>query len=78
MTEGYSGSDLNSLAKDASLGPIRELRPEQIRNMSANEVRDILFCDFMESLKKIKRSVGPQTLDLYVRWNKDYGDTTAF
>uniref|UniRef100_A0A6Q2YIY8 Spastin n=1 Tax=Esox lucius TaxID=8010 RepID=A0A6Q2YIY8_ESOLU len=77
MTDGYSGSDLTSLAKDASLGPIRELRPEQVRNMAANEVRNILFCDFMESLKKIKRSVGPQTLDLYVRWNKDYGDTTA-
>ncbi|XP_023869692.1 spastin isoform X2 [Salvelinus sp. IW2-2015] len=77
MTEGYSGSDLNSLAKDASLGPIRELRPEQVRNMAANEVRNIRFPDFVESLKKIKRSVGPQTLDLYVRWNKDYGDTTG-
>ncbi|XP_038834926.1 spastin-like isoform X2 [Salvelinus namaycush] len=77
MTEGYSGSDLNSLAKDASLGPIRELRPEQVRNMAANEVRNIRFSDFVESLKKIKRSVGPQTLDLYVRWNKDYGDTTG-
>ncbi|XP_020309566.1 spastin-like isoform X3 [Oncorhynchus kisutch] len=77
MTEGYSGSDLTSLAKDASLGPIRELRPEQVRNMAANEVRNIRFSDFVESLKKIKRSVGPQTLDLYVRWNKDYGDTTG-
>uniref|UniRef100_A0A3B3QCY5 Spastin n=1 Tax=Paramormyrops kingsleyae TaxID=1676925 RepID=A0A3B3QCY5_9TELE len=77
MTEGYSGSDLTSLAKDAALGPIRELRPEQVKNMSANEVRNIRFSDFMESLKKIKRSVGPQTLDLYVRWNKEYGDTTA-
>ncbi|CAB1344794.1 unnamed protein product, partial [Coregonus sp. 'balchen'] len=76
MTEGYSGSDLTSLAKDASLGPIRELRPEQVRNMAANEVRNIRFSDFVESLKKIKRSVGPQTLGLYVRWNKDYGDTT--
>ncbi|XP_046899577.1 spastin isoform X2 [Hypomesus transpacificus] len=77
MTEGYSGSDLTSLAKDASLGPIRELQPEQVRNMAANEVRGIIFCDFVESLKKIKRSVGPQSLDQYVRWNKNYGDTTA-
>ncbi|XP_070771306.1 spastin-like isoform X2 [Enoplosus armatus] len=77
MTEGYSGSDLTSLAKDASLGPIRELRPERVRNMEASEVRNICFRDFVESLKKIKRSVGLQTLDLYVRWNRDYGDTTA-
>ncbi|MGH0141621.1 UNVERIFIED_CONTAM: hypothetical protein FKN15_045605 [Acipenser sinensis] len=77
MTEGYSGSDLTALAKDAALGPIRELKPEQVKSMSANEMRNIKFCDFVESLKKIKHSVSPQTLDAFVRWNKDYGDTTT-
>ncbi|XP_042617965.1 spastin [Cyprinus carpio] len=77
MTEGYSGSDLTSLAKDAALGPIRELRPDQVRNMPADKMRDISFSDFEDSLKRIKRSVSPQTLDQYVRWNKQYGDTTA-
>ncbi|XP_062282915.1 spastin-like [Scomber scombrus] len=77
MTDGYSGSDLTSLAKDASLGPIRELCPDQVRNMEASEVRNICFSDFVESLKKIKRSVCPQTLELYSRWNRSYGDTTA-
>ncbi|XP_016429847.1 spastin isoform X1 [Sinocyclocheilus rhinocerous] len=77
MTEGYSGSDLTSLAKDAALGPIRELRPEQVRNIPAGEMRDIRFSDFVDSLKRIKRSVSPQTLDQYVRWNRQYGDTTA-
>ncbi|KAK3510865.1 hypothetical protein QTP70_022827 [Hemibagrus guttatus] len=77
MTDGYSGSDLTSLAKDAALGPIRELRPEQVRNMAANEVRNIRFSDFSESLKKIKKSVSPQTLEQYARWNREYGDTTA-
>uniref|UniRef100_A0A3B1IEZ1 microtubule-severing ATPase n=1 Tax=Astyanax mexicanus TaxID=7994 RepID=A0A3B1IEZ1_ASTMX len=77
MTDGYSGSDLTSLAKDAALGPIRELRPEQVRNMAANEMRNIRFSDFVDSLKKIKKSVSPQTLDQYVRWNREYGDTTV-
>ncbi|XP_070833488.1 spastin-like isoform X2 [Chaetodon trifascialis] len=77
ITEGYSGSDLTSLAKDASLGPIRELHPEQVKRVEANQVRNICFMDFVDSLKKIKRSVGPQTLDLYVRWNRDFGDTAA-
>uniref|UniRef100_A0A671VJ91 microtubule-severing ATPase n=1 Tax=Sparus aurata TaxID=8175 RepID=A0A671VJ91_SPAAU len=76
MTEGYSGSDLTSLAKDASLGPIRELRPDQVRNMKASEVRNISLRDFVESLKKIKRSVSVQTLQLYMDWNRSYGDTT--
>ncbi|XP_048052189.1 spastin isoform X2 [Megalobrama amblycephala] len=77
MTEGYSGSDLTSLAKDAALGPIRELRPDQVRNMEASEMRNIRFSDFVDSLKRIKRSVSPQTLDQYVRWNREYGDTTS-
>uniref|UniRef100_A0A673G419 Spastin n=1 Tax=Sinocyclocheilus rhinocerous TaxID=307959 RepID=A0A673G419_9TELE len=72
MTEGYSGSDLTSLAKDAALGPIRGTF---IRH--ADIMRDIRFSDFVDSLKRIKRSVSPQTLDQYVRWNRQYGDTTA-
>ncbi|XP_042308295.1 spastin isoform X2 [Sceloporus undulatus] len=61
MTEGYSGSDLTALAKDAALGPIRELKPEQVKNMSASEVcylrldmpnrkQTIHLCHFFSSL----------------------------
>ncbi|ELK27260.1 Spastin [Myotis davidii] len=77
MTDGYSGSDLTALAKDAALGPIRELKPEQVKNMSANEMRNTRLSNFTESLKKIKRSVGPQTLEAHIGWNKDFGDATV-
>lgn len=77
-TSGYSGSDLTSLAKDAALGPIRELGPEQVRNMAASEMRNIQMKDFEHSLKRIRPSVSPATLTMYARWNKDFGDTTAF
>lgn len=40
-------------------------------------MRDIRFSDFVDSLKRIKCSVSPQTLDQYTRWNRQYGDTTA-
>lgn len=77
-TAGYSGSDLTALAKDAALGPIRELGPDQVRCMAANEMRNIKMKDFEESLKRIKPSVSPATLNMYTQWNKDFGDTTAF
>uniref|UniRef100_A0A8C6VRN7 Fidgetin-like protein 1 n=1 Tax=Nothobranchius furzeri TaxID=105023 RepID=A0A8C6VRN7_NOTFU len=77
-TAGYSGSDLTSLAKDAALGPIRELGPNQVRNMSASEMRNIKMKDFEDSLKRIKPTVSPSTLNMYSKWNKDFGDTTAF
>ncbi|XP_039996101.1 spastin-like isoform X2 [Xiphias gladius] len=84
VTAGYSGSDLTSLAKDAALGPIRgnlsytELGPDQVRCMAANEMRNIKMKDFEDSLKRIKPSVSKATLNMYVKWNKDFGDTTAF
>uniref|UniRef100_A0A3B5LAX9 microtubule-severing ATPase n=1 Tax=Xiphophorus couchianus TaxID=32473 RepID=A0A3B5LAX9_9TELE len=77
-TAGYSGSDLTSLAKDAALGPIRELGPEHVRSMSASEMRNIKMKDFEESLKRIKPTVSPATLNMYTKWNKDFGDTSAF
>ncbi|KAM3930746.1 spastin isoform 2-T2 [Leptodactylus fuscus] len=77
LTEGYSGSDVTALAKDAALGPIRELKPEQVKNMSASEMRNIKFSDFQNSLKKIKCSVSAATLESYIRWNKEFGDTTV-
>ncbi|XP_059179772.1 spastin-like [Centropristis striata] len=77
-TRGYSGSDLTSLAKDAALGPIREMGPEKVRSMAKSEMRNIKMKDFQESLKRIKPSVSPGTLDMYTKWNKDFGDTTAF
>ncbi|KAF3708399.1 Spastin [Channa argus] len=75
-TEGYSGSDLTSLAKDAALGPIRELGPNQVRSMAVNEMRNIKMKDFEDSLKRIKPSVSPATLTMYSKWNKTFGDTT--
>ncbi|XP_076022225.1 spastin [Genypterus blacodes] len=78
LTAGYSGSDLTSLAKDAALGPIRELGPDEVRRMSASEMRNIKVKDFEDALKRIKPSVSPLTLQLYTKWNKDFGDTTVF
>ncbi|XP_054654985.1 spastin isoform X1 [Dunckerocampus dactyliophorus] len=77
-TAGYSGSDLTSLAKDAALGPIRELAPDQVRYMAVNQMRNIKMKDFEDSLKRIKPSVSPATLNMYNQWNKDFGDTSAF
>lgn len=40
-------------------------------------MRNIEKKDFEDSLKRIKPSVSPATLNMYAKWNKDFGDTTA-
>ncbi|XP_052273931.1 spastin-like isoform X2 [Dreissena polymorpha] len=74
LTEGYSGSDLNSLAKDAALGPIRDMSLHEVKQVSVRAVRPICLKDFTASLQKIRRSVQEDTLFRYLEWNNTYGD----
>uniref|UniRef100_A0A1Q3FXA4 Spastin n=1 Tax=Culex tarsalis TaxID=7177 RepID=A0A1Q3FXA4_CULTA len=76
LTEGYSGSDLTALAKDAALEPIRELNVEQVKNMDPTKLRSIRESDFHNSLKRIRRSVAPNSLAAYEKWLQDFGDVT--
>ncbi|XP_017788657.1 PREDICTED: spastin isoform X2 [Habropoda laboriosa] len=76
LTEGYSGSDLTGLAKDAALGPIRELNPDQVKELDLNSVRNITVQDFRDSLKRIRRSVSPASLAAYEKWSFEYGDVS--
>lgn len=76
LTEGYSGSDLTGLAKDAALGPIRELNPDQVKELDLNSVRNITMQDFRDSLRRIRRSVSPASLTTYEKWNLEYGDVS--
>ncbi|GFQ95583.1 spastin [Trichonephila clavata] len=76
LTEGYSGSDLTALAKDAALGPIRELKPEEVKSVDPRKMRTVSMADFTESLKRIRRSVATQSLAFYSQWNSEFGDVT--
>ncbi|KAF9198934.1 hypothetical protein BGZ49_000124 [Haplosporangium sp. Z 27] len=72
QTEGYSGSDLTALAKDAALGPLRSLG-ETLLDTPADQVRPIQYQDFVQALHAIRPSVSPQSLQAYDDWNHEYG-----
>ncbi|XP_026734565.1 spastin isoform X4 [Trichoplusia ni] len=74
LTDGYSGSDLTALCRDAALGPIRELDPEEVKCLDLSLVRSITFTDFMDALKRIRPSVSPLSLAGYEKWSVQYGD----
>ncbi|KAI9208082.1 P-loop containing nucleoside triphosphate hydrolase protein [Polychytrium aggregatum] len=71
-TEGYSGSDITALAREASLGPIRELG-ERIITTSIQDIRPIQLIDFKNALGTIRRSVGADSIQAYDAWNHKYG-----
>ncbi|KAF9194353.1 hypothetical protein BGZ51_000103 [Haplosporangium sp. Z 767] len=72
QTEGYSGSDLTALAKDAALGPLRSLG-ETLLDTPADQVRPIQYQDFVQALHTIRPSVSPQSLLAFEEWNREYG-----
>ncbi|CAF1042175.1 unnamed protein product [Rotaria sordida] len=76
-THNYSGSDLTALAKDAAMGPVRELRVDQLKELSVSRIRPISRQDFIQALRKIRPSVSPSTLEKYITWDRQFGDGSS-
>ena len=68
----YSGSDIKSLCKEASLGPIRELGM-RIRDMKEKDVRGIQMKDFQEALRRIRPSVPNDSIQKHIDWVQQFG-----
>lgn len=76
-TDGYSGSDLTALAKDAALGPIRERSVEDLIKLSASNIRPISLRDFRKSLLQIRQSTPKDSLKELEKWNGEFGDINS-
>ncbi|EEP80601.1 spastin [Uncinocarpus reesii 1704] len=72
-TDGFSGSDITALAKDAAMGPLRKLG-EALLDTSMDEICPIRFRDFEASLDSIRPSVSRERLSLYENWAQDFGE----
>jgi SpoVK/Ycf46/Vps4 family AAA+-type ATPase len=71
-TEGYSGSDLKALCKDAALGPIREVGA-RIADVQSRDIREINATDFYIALQRVRASVSRENLESLSSWNEQFG-----
>ena len=69
-TDGYSGSDLAALCKEAALDPIRRLTHQELES---GNIPPITFTNFLNGLNIIRPSVPRNSLDMYEQWNKEFG-----
>merc|ERR1711939_943659 len=73
LTEGYSGSDITALAKDAAMGPLRYLG-EALLYTPKEQIRPINMQDFEASLASIRPSVSKKGLEEFEQWARDFGE----
>ncbi|CAN8253749.1 unnamed protein product [Cochlearia groenlandica] len=75
LTEGYSGSDMKNLVKDATMGPLREAfkRGIEITNLTKDDMRLVTLQDFKDALQEVRPSVSQNELGIYENWNNQFG-----
>ncbi|XP_077301404.1 fidgetin-like protein 1 [Arctopsyche grandis] len=71
LTEGYSGSDIFNLCREASMEPLREIT--DIYTFNVANTRAINILDFKKAIKQIRKSVSLNDLDGYAKWNDQFG-----
>lgn len=79
ITEGYSGSDMKNLVKDASMGPLREALRKgiDIANLKKEDMRPVMFQDFKNALQEVRPSVSQNELTIYEEWNQQFGSLSV-
>ncbi|EXJ94710.1 adenosinetriphosphatase [Capronia coronata CBS 617.96] len=73
LTDGYSGSDITALAKDAAMGPLRNLG-EALLYTPKEQIRPIRMEDFEASLINIRPSVSKKGLEEFEKWAREFGE----
>jgi vacuolar protein-sorting-associated protein 4 len=73
ITEGYSGSDIAMICRDAIMTPIRELDMTGAIDDETIQARPVTQNDFLEAIEMINPSVSDEEIDRYDRWNDEFG-----
>lgn len=72
LTDGFSCSDVSSIANEASFGPLRDIGGlEAIRDVKSTDVRPILAKDFIAAIGSSKKSVSNELLKKYTEWEQE-------
>ena len=76
-TAGFSGADMQGLAREAAHAPLREMMAAQracgTNSPNPDDLRPVTRKDFNLALKKVKPSVAASEVLQYEAWNRSFG-----
>ena len=73
ITEGYSGSDIAMVCREAIMTPIRELDMAGAIEDTSIAARSVTQDDFLEAIESINPSVSDDEIEKYDNWNEEFG-----
>jgi SpoVK/Ycf46/Vps4 family AAA+-type ATPase len=74
LTNGYSGSDMKFVCKEAAMGPIRSaISSNQIDTIQLDELRQVDVSDFRAALREVKASVAESEVEQHENFNRRFG-----
>ncbi|GJP36609.1 hypothetical protein CLOM_g21098, partial [Closterium sp. NIES-68] len=72
--EGYSGSDMRHLVREAAMMPLREAALSgRIDKMEKGDIRPVGLQDFRDALQRVNPSVANSELKAYEEWTAKFG-----
>lgn len=76
--EGYSGSDITNVCRDASMMAMRRrisgLKPEEIKSISKEELElPVTMEDFTDAIRRVSKSISNSDLKRYEKWMQEFG-----
>ena len=75
ITDGYSGSDIAMVCREAIMTPIRELDMAGALTDTDITARAVTQDDFLEAIEAINPSVSDDEVDRYDKWNEEFGSS---
>nr|AAL14019.1 SD09735p [Drosophila melanogaster] len=73
LTDGYSGADVDTLCRYASMAPLRSLTPDQMEVIETHQLPAVTMDDFKQALRVISKSVSSEDCKQFEAWNEIYG-----
>ncbi|OLS31934.1 MAG: VCP-like ATPase [Candidatus Heimdallarchaeota archaeon AB_125] len=75
ITEGYSGSDIAMVCREAIMTPIREMDMAGAIGDTSIMARSATQDDYLEAIESINPSVSDDEVEKYDNWNEEFGSS---